>query len=75
MLFISRSENESIVIGNNIEIKITSINGGAVCLGIKAPRIIGVHRKEVADHITSIMKHSNISKSHKTASSTEIVKK
>jgi carbon storage regulator len=47
MLVLSRRLNETIVIGDDIEIAIVHINGQRIGLGIKAPPGISVHRKEV----------------------------
>ena len=47
MLVLTRKSEESIVIGDNIEIIVVEIKGDAVKLGINAPRHISVHRKEV----------------------------
>lgn len=49
MLILTRKLNESIIIGDNIEITITAIEGDQVKLGIKAPKQIDVHRKEIYD--------------------------
>ncbi|MEK5272021.1 carbon storage regulator CsrA [Aeribacillus sp. FSL K6-8394] len=51
MLILTRKLNESIIIGDNIEITITAIEGDQVKLGIKAPKQIDVHRKEIYDAI------------------------
>ncbi|APH03579.1 carbon storage regulator CsrA [Bacillus weihaiensis] len=47
MLVLTRKLNESIQIGENIEITVLSVKGDQIKLGIKAPQDIEVHRKEV----------------------------
>lgn len=47
MLVLSRKVNECIVIGGNIEVFISRIEGDLVKLGVAAPREISVVRKEV----------------------------
>ena len=47
MLVLTRKLNESIQIGDDIEITILSIQGDQIKLGIKAPKDIDVHRKEI----------------------------
>ena len=51
MLVLSRRQDESIRIGDNIIIEIVEIRGDKVRLGINAPREVSVHRKEVYDAI------------------------
>ena len=51
MLVLSRQCDQTIVIGDNIEITVVSIRGDKVRLGINAPREISVHRKEVYEAI------------------------
>ena len=51
MLVLSRKTNESIMIGDNVEIKIVEVKGEYVKLGITAPRSIAVHRKEIYEAI------------------------
>jgi carbon storage regulator len=47
MLVLSRQLNESIMIGENVEVVIVKVQGNQVRLGIKAPPAVSVHRKEV----------------------------
>jgi carbon storage regulator len=51
MLVLSRQRDETIIIGDNIEITVVDIRGEKVRLGINAPPHIPVHRKEVYDAI------------------------
>ena len=51
MLVLSRQRDESIIIGDNIEITVVDIRGDKVRLGITAPAHIPVHRKEVYEAI------------------------
>lgn len=51
MLVLSRQRDESIMIGDNIEITVVDIRGEKVRLGINAPPDVAVHRKEVYDAI------------------------
>ncbi len=47
MLVLSRQKDESIMIGDNVEITIVDVRGDKVRLGISAPRDVTVHRKEI----------------------------
>ena len=51
MLVLSRQRDESIMIGDDIEITIVDVRGEKVRLGISAPAHVPVHRKEVYDAI------------------------
>ncbi|MFH1550889.1 MAG: carbon storage regulator CsrA [Planctomycetota bacterium] len=51
MLVLSRQKNETIMIGDMIEITIVDVKGEKVRVGINAPIEIPVHRKEVYDAI------------------------
>ena len=51
MLVLSRQKDESIMIGDNVEITIVDVRGDKVRLGITAPKDISVHRREVYDSI------------------------
>ncbi|QOS98070.1 carbon storage regulator CsrA [Brevibacterium sp. JNUCC-42] len=47
MLVLARKKDESIMIGDQIEIKVIAVEKDFVRIGISAPRDINVHRKEV----------------------------
>ena len=47
MLVLTRRSGESIIIGDEIELKVLKIRGNQVHLGIEAPRDAVVHRREV----------------------------
>ena len=47
MLVLTRKSNQSIMIGDNIEVSVLSVVGDKVRLGIQAPRDIPVFRSEV----------------------------
>lgn len=51
MLVLSRQRDETIMIGDEIEITVVDIRGDKVRLGIAAPREVQVHRKEVYEAI------------------------
>lgn len=51
MLVLTRKVNQSIVIGDKIEIVILEVRGEQVRVGIKAPRDVAVHRKEIYEQI------------------------
>lgn len=47
MLVLTRRLNQSIKIGDEIEITVIEVRGDQVRLGVTAPRDVSVHRKEV----------------------------
>ncbi len=47
MLALSRRINESIIIGEDIELSILDIKGDQVKIGISAPKTVPVYRKEI----------------------------
>lgn len=51
MLVLSRTKDESIMIGDDVEIVIVDVRGDKVRLGITAPKEIPVHRREIYDAI------------------------
>lgn len=51
MLVLTRKKNESIIIGNDIEIKVLRISGNVVEIGIEAPRTLSILRQEVFQEV------------------------
>ena len=51
MLVLQRTLEETVVIGDDIEVKIVDVRGDKVRLGITAPKTVSIHRKEIYDAI------------------------
>lgn len=51
MLVLARKQNQQIVIGADIYVKVLRMEGDVVKLGIQAPASVPVHRQEVYDEI------------------------
>ncbi len=51
MLVLTRKPDQSIMVGNEIEITVLEVRGEQVRVGIRAPRNVTVHRKEVYEQI------------------------
>ncbi len=47
MLALSRHCNESIMLGNDIEITVLEVKGDQVKIGINAPKSLPIYRKEI----------------------------
>ena len=58
MLALSRKVNESIIIGNDIEVTILEVKGDQVKIGINAPKSIPVYRAEVYAQIKEANKEA-----------------
>ncbi len=53
MLVLTRKEQEAIMIGETIIVRILEVNGDQVRIGIEAPQHIAVHREEVFEAIAN----------------------
>ena len=47
MLALARKVNQSIVIGNDIEVTLLEIKGDQIKIGINAPKSVPIYRKEI----------------------------
>jgi len=54
MLVLTRKLNESVVIADNIEVKVLEIKGDYVRLGIVAPKEVSIYRQELYEKIKEI---------------------
>jgi carbon storage regulator len=51
MLVLTRKIHQSIVIGDDVEVVVLEVRGEQVRLGIRAPKDVAVHRKEIYEQI------------------------
>ncbi len=51
MLVLSRQRDQSIMIGDDIEVIVVDVRGDKVRLGVTAPKEVRVHRQEVYEAI------------------------
>ena len=63
MLVLARRVNDSIVVGDNVEIVVVEIKGDQVKLGVKAPKEVKVFRGEI---------HAEIQKENRAASESNL---
>ena len=54
MLVLTRKAGESIIIGDGIEITVIETKGDQIKLGIKAPKEVDIHRKEIYESINCL---------------------
>ncbi len=59
MLVLTRKLHQSIIIGDEIEIVILEVRGEQVRIGIRAPKDVSVHRKEIYEQIQEENKGSS----------------
>jgi carbon storage regulator len=66
MLVLSRKPGESILIGDNIEVKIIDVQGDQVRIGISAPRDVTILRKELMDEVRQVNREAVVDSSRLT---------
>ena len=47
MLALTRKKGESLILGNNIQVKVLDIKGDQVKIGIDAPKDLSIYREEI----------------------------
>lgn len=60
MLVITRKKQESILLGDDIEISVVDIGNGKVRIGIDAPRSMKIIRKEILEEVKETNKSSSL---------------
>jgi len=51
MLILTRRIGETIMIGDDVAVKVLEVNGCQVRIGVSAPREVEVHRQEIFERI------------------------
>ena len=51
MLILTRKVGESIIIGEDVEVKVLGLRAGQIKIGIEAPTDLKVHREEIYERI------------------------
>ena len=69
MLILTRKSNESVIVGNNIEIRVLEVHGDHVRIGFSAPSSIPIYRKEVYEAI----QHENAQAAGQSAQNLEAI--
>ena len=73
MLVLTRKPDQSIMVGADIEITVLEVRGEQVRLGIRAPRAVTVHRKEVFEQISQENRNASASAADSLPDFTEII--
>jgi carbon storage regulator len=61
MLVLTRREGEWISVGENVVVRVLSVKGDQVQIGVEAPREIAVHRGEIREQILAEMEAARVS--------------
>lgn len=51
MLILTRRAGETLVIGEDVRVKVLEVKGQQVRIGVTAPREVSVHREEIYERI------------------------
>jgi carbon storage regulator len=75
MLVLTRKPDQSIMVGSDIEITILEVRGEQVRIGIRAPKTVTIHRKEVFEQIGEENRSAAASTPDQLADITELLQK
>ena len=67
MLVLTRRSGEWIAIGDDVRIRVLSVKGDSIQIGIEAPREIPVHRGEIFEQIRAETEAAHLSAADPTA--------
>ncbi|OBR63556.1 carbon storage regulator [Paenibacillus oryzae] len=70
MLVLSRKSGESLIIDGDIEVTILEVSNDVVKVGIKAPKEVGILRKELYAEV----ERNNLSAEHSAISNDDLLK-
>ena len=74
MLVLKRKAGESIIVADNIEIKIIEVEEGRIKIGIDAPKEVSIIRKEVLEETKSENKTASQSRNIDKSALTKMLK-
>ncbi len=75
MLVLTRKKGETVMIGDDIEIVVLGSEGEAVKIGIRAPKHVDIHRKEVYLAILESNREASAQPAVSPAKLSELLKK
>jgi carbon storage regulator len=59
VLILTRRQNETLMIGDDITVTVIGVKGTQVRLGINAPKDVAVHREEIFERINAERRESD----------------
>lgn len=59
VLILTRRQNETLMIGDDITVTVLGVKGAQVRLGVNAPKDVAVHREEIFERINAERRESD----------------